>query len=65
MGNDNARSDAGVAALAAWTCDLVAGVPTPTEHDRIGWFGPDELQALPWAPADIPLVHAMVALLRR
>lgn len=51
-------------ALAAWTCDLLSGTPTPTEHDRIGWFGPDELQALPWAPADIPLVHAMVALLR-
>ena len=30
----------------------VTGEPTPHEHERIGWFAPSELEAMPLAPAD-------------
>jgi len=33
-----------------------AGKPVPTEHSEIGWYTPDELGALPLAPADARFV---------
>lgn len=33
---------------------------TLTDHDEIRWLRPDELQALTWAPADIPLIDELL-----
>jgi len=35
---------------------LVAGEPEPSEHDAIRWLGPEELDDVPWLPADLPLL---------
>jgi 8-oxo-dGTP diphosphatase len=43
-------------------CRLVSGVPTPSEHAAIAWFGPDELRQRDWAPADIPVLEEYLRL---
>ena len=50
--------------LVALACRLPAGEPQPTEHDAVRWLGPDELDAVVWAPADVPLLDAVRAALR-
>jgi len=35
---------------------LVDGEPVPSEHDAIRWLGPEELEEVPWLPADLPLL---------
>ncbi len=47
-------------ALAGWWCRLVRGAPAPVEHDAVRWVDAAGLRALGWAPADVPLVEAMV-----
>jgi len=37
------------------------GEPTPLEHSTVGWFTPDELAALPLAPADARFVSRLRA----
>lgn len=37
-----------------------AGTPVPTEHTAVGWFTPQELAALPLAPADARFVATLV-----
>jgi 8-oxo-dGTP diphosphatase len=37
------------------------GEPTPLEHSMVGWFTPDELAALPLAPADARFVSHLRA----
>jgi 8-oxo-dGTP diphosphatase len=49
--------------LAAWSATLAAGEPTATEHDALKWVRPHELADLAWAPADVPLIPAVVRLL--
>ena len=46
----------GEVTLTTFYCRLVAGTPTLTEHVAIKWLRPDELDTIPWAPADIPAV---------
>ena len=46
----------GEVTLTTFYCDLVDGTPTLTEHVAIKWLRPDELDTIPWAPADIPAV---------
>lgn len=48
--------DFGVVNLTTFYCQLVDGVPQPTEHASIKWLTPAELDTLEWAPADIPAV---------
>jgi 8-oxo-dGTP diphosphatase len=48
--------DFGVVNLTTFYCQLVDGVPEPTEHASIKWLPPAELNTLDWAPADIPAV---------
>jgi len=36
---------------------VVQGEPVPHEHERLGWFTPDELEALPLAPSDARFVR--------
>lgn len=51
--------------LVAWHCRLLDGEPRLTEHDALAWLEGDALLDLPWAPADLPLLPAVAALLRR
>jgi 5,10-methenyltetrahydrofolate synthetase len=37
--------------------------PHPTEHDAVRWLARDELDRVDWAPADVPLLEAVAALL--
>lgn len=36
--------------------ELVAGVPTPGEHDRVRWLGPEELGQVDWLEPDRPFL---------
>lgn len=51
--------DAVTVRLVAYTCSVEAGEPVPTEHAEVRWVGADELDALLWAPADVPLLAAV------
>lgn len=50
--------------LDVFVCRIVAGAPHPREHDAVCWLGPGELACLDWAPADLPLLTPLAALLR-
>lgn len=50
--------------LAVYLCRIVGGEPHPHEHDAVRWLGPDELGDLDWAPADVPLLAPLAAVLR-
>lgn len=46
--------------LVALGCRLSADQePRLTEHDAARWLAPHELEAVPWAPADVPLLGAV------
>lgn len=51
----------GEVTLTTFYCRLVAGTPTLTEHVAIKWLRPDDLDTIPWAPADIPAVDMIRA----
>ncbi len=53
----------GVVRLVALHCTLVTGEPTPLDHEALCWLGPHELESVPWAPADVPFLAALRALL--
>ncbi|MFS0895005.1 (deoxy)nucleoside triphosphate pyrophosphohydrolase [Microbacterium sp. 179-I 3D3 NHS] len=53
--------DFGVAKLTTFWCQLVEGQPRLTEHAEVRWCRPNELEALDWAPADIPAMAMIVA----
>lgn len=53
----------GVVRLVALRCTLLAGEPEALDHDELRWLGPGELASVTWAPADIPLLAAVRALL--
>ncbi|MDO9486672.1 MAG: (deoxy)nucleoside triphosphate pyrophosphohydrolase [Actinomycetota bacterium] len=42
--------------LTTYYCHIVQGTPQLTEHSSMKWLRPDELDALEWAPADIPAI---------
>jgi 8-oxo-dGTP diphosphatase len=46
----------GEVTLTTFYCRLMAGTPKLTEHASIKWLRPDELESIPWAPADIPAI---------
>ena len=50
--------------LSAYFCSLSEGELTLNDHDAIKWCASQELSNLDWAPADIPIVHALVAATR-
>jgi len=50
--------------LNAFFCRRLTPALRPTEHDRVRWLGADELDALPWSGADLPLVARLKPLLR-
>lgn len=45
--------------LRVLRCRLVDGEPEPREHDAVRWVGPEELDDVPWLPADAGFVAAL------
>lgn len=44
---------------------VTAGEPAPIEdHDALRWVTGDDLYAVPWLPADLPVVEAVAARFR-
>jgi len=50
-----------VVTLVAYACQLRSGTPVAHEHAELRWVDAEELQALDWAPADVPLLPAVRA----
>ena len=50
--------------LVGLSCRLVSGEPEAREHAQIRWLCAEELSELDWAPADVPLIEPLMALLR-
>jgi 8-oxo-dGTP diphosphatase len=48
--------DFGIVTLTTFWCRLVEGSPDPSAHAGITWLAPWEMEALAWAPADLPAV---------
>lgn len=43
--------------------EVSEGVPAPIEdHDELRWLTPDDLYAVPWLPADLPIIDRIAAL---
>jgi 8-oxo-dGTP diphosphatase len=49
--------------LTTFWCSLSAGEPAKSEHSELRWLSPRELHTLEWAPADIPAVTKIRAVL--
>lgn len=65
-----AESDSGwplnaKASMRVWFAEIADGEPRPLEdHDELRWISlaeSDEALALPWIPADFPIVRALLA----
>jgi 8-oxo-dGTP diphosphatase len=53
--------DFGDVTLTTFWCQLLRGEPALTEHAEVRWVAPDELDALHWAPADVPAVNLIMS----
>ena len=54
----------GRAVLRVFAVTLLGGdVPQALEHSSMRWLGVDELDSVPWLPADRPIVEELPALL--
>lgn len=53
--------DFGRVTLTTFWCELGGGEPALTEHAKVCWLAPEDLDQLDWAPADMPAV-AMIAM---
>lgn len=53
----------GWAVLRVWLATLVSGDPQPLEHRSVRWLSADELDSVPWLPADTPIVAELARLL--
>jgi 8-oxo-dGTP diphosphatase len=55
----------GRAVLKVYAARLVNGAePRAIEHSALRWLAADELDSVPWLPADAPIVAALVPLLK-
>lgn len=43
--------------LRVWFAEITEGEPRPLEHAALRWLTPDQIEDLPWLPADLPLVR--------
>ena len=50
--------------LMAYSVRHLAGEFRLTDHDKICWLRREELHSVKWAPADVPLVEAVIAAVR-
>lgn len=55
----------GRAVLRVWRAELVSGEPQAIEHRSLRWLGPDEVDSVPWLPADAPIVAELARTLRQ
>ena len=46
-----------VIALTPFLATYAGGEITLHEHQQVGWYSKDEMKALDWAPADIPILY--------
>lgn len=52
-------------AMTVWFAEVTQGEPAPIEdHDELRWLAADELHAVPWLPADLPIVDVIAPRLR-
>jgi 8-oxo-dGTP diphosphatase len=52
-------------AMRVWWAALTRGEPRPLEeHDQLRWLTASDLYAVPWLPADLPIVDRIAAALR-
>jgi 8-oxo-dGTP diphosphatase len=52
--------------MLVWLAEVVDGTPAPIEdHDELRWLGLDDLRAVGWLPADLPIVESIGTLFRR
>jgi 8-oxo-dGTP diphosphatase len=54
----------GRALLRVWLARLVTGEPQPLEHASLRWLSVDELDSVPWLPADAPIVAELARILK-
>ena len=47
----------GAIELVVYACENLGPPPVAHEHQELGWFTGDELGALSWCPADIPILE--------
>lgn len=50
-----------VVLLHGWLATLVAGEPNAVEHDALRWIAPSAIDRAALAPADVPLLDALLA----
>jgi 8-oxo-dGTP diphosphatase len=53
----------GWAVLRVWLATLVSGEPQALEHRSLRWLAADELDSVPWLPADAPIVAQLAKIL--
>jgi len=53
----------GRALLRVWLARLVRGEPQALEHRSLRWFSADDLDTVPWLPADAPIVAELARVL--
>jgi 8-oxo-dGTP diphosphatase len=53
----------GWALLRVWLAEIVTGEPQPLEHLSLRWLAADELDSVPWLPADAPIVAEVAKVL--
>ena len=50
--------------MLVWFVEVTGGEPAPLEdHDELRWLDASQLYAVPWLPADLPIVRAIEAAL--
>jgi 8-oxo-dGTP diphosphatase len=54
----------GTAVLRVWTGRIATGTPRALEHRSLRWLTAEELDDVPWLPADRPLVDELRGVLR-
>ncbi len=65
LGESRVATQNGSLRLEVYEAELISGVPHPGEHQEVRWAGAAELVTLSWAPADVPIVPAVIERLRR
>lgn len=54
--------ESGSIRLLSYACEIRSGELTPMSHERIEWIGLSELEAIEWAPADVPVLRQVRSL---
>jgi 8-oxo-dGTP diphosphatase len=48
--------------MRVWLAQVIEGEPAPIEdHDALRWLGPGHWLDVGWLPANLPIVHAVLA----